>query len=428
MSCIPSDFPEIGAIAKNSSESVTAASTTTTTTTVENPKKKPTRTRRKKKDGNHSFPNRMRESSEKVGNVLVTEHEDGSSICEQFQINKPDGTPDPRYCTVILEPLNEPENTQLTPIEKNVPKTPPQSTPGFKFTARTPDGGTAMYSHRFVTLTHNGQRSELHFISPHKKNDDIKNDPKNKMSGKTRINEDIENNQENETETPNETKRMKRRLSFSAEEEPTYTKGGTEVLLTGYKRVRSEWPSQNSVMERSAREALSDFIEKNKEFCDEKMISLLTTIMQEFKAEWLHCLGFALCPKDYPPQCPSNLGVGGSWFNTWMLILEDVARHFRSFCPEPGAVKVTPKFEMLLGSNIVSKIFYRIEIKKDKNIDTIEGWIDALQLPNQSNFPPRTDGVQLVQVVKARLSNTKPTQVTCFSSKLLSECSRLPRL
>lgn len=222
-------------------------------------------------------------------------------------------------------------------------------------------------------------------------------------------------------------KKVKRAEANTTKDLPTPTAviGGEPVKLKLYSRDRKNkklYPSQITVAGKNAAKAFEEALEAKLKHHTENTQSIIKSLCSTFKLEWLHCLAFSLCPKNFNPQTMSNLGCGGSWINSTMMILEKVALYFATV--HPGCVTVKPLFKMIPDTHIIDELEYEVVIQKDVVIKegeiphlqkvTITNRMKALALPDRSNWASVTDSALIRETVNAKLNSQPPIYRTCI--------------
>jgi len=331
-----------------------------------------------KKSKERKFTNRYKRMHEakKAAHVLVTEHENGSATCSQF-------TPENSR---LFRPaiISSPSRNNITST-RDAFRTPHGRNNKFNLDVNTPNG-TVLVSNRSMTIKTKKENEDtsvvqqtLFFLSP------------------PRVRQTQTTTPETSDSVPNPRKRKINLISSTN----ANTKGGRETVLLLSKRRRRLAPPQNQVMGKTAKEALIDCIEANKDRYEDHILKLLNSLVNE-SFEWLHCLAFSLCPRSINPQRASNLASGPKWINTYMMILESVAYHFaRQY---PGSVRVTPTFTMLPNSKIVDEITYIVSILRDEREVTVSNTIKALRLQDASSWPSASDVDQTIRVIDVLLN------------------------
>lgn len=190
-------------------------------------------------------------------------------------------------------------------------------------------------------------------------------------------------------------------------------KGGQPIKITLCKRRRKDFPQQITVMGFSAKEAVKAEINAKKGIWDENKIKLMESLLH-FSLEHLHCLAFSLAPADINPQVPANLGVGTSWINSFMMVLETVARDFSARLKGANeAVVVNSKFEM--EGTLIKTVSYEILLKANGKELTIKNKVTVWALPDRHNWPSTTDPGRVKEVAEAILYSKPATRITTFA-------------
>jgi hypothetical protein len=309
-------------------------------------------------------------SPEKVGHVLVELYPDNTALLKQYTEEN-----NPLYRQVILKtpPSNKHKPTFYTPNGNH---------PIFTLEACTPNG-TILASSRSVMIENKiakessemTKHTRLFFLSP--------------VDNKKR---------KRETELGSTTPQ--------ANSEDTSLKGGELIKIKLHKRHRASYLLQHQVMSKTAQQELLASIIKYEN--DPSMKSLLKSLVGH-PFEWLHCLAFSLCPKQVEPQVPENLAAGPKWINTYMMVLEDVAKKLATLYP--GAVSVKPTFIMLPDTQLVDEINYEVTVEKETGTVKVANKVKALRLATASNLPSTTDAEQVKTVILALLNQKEPSML-----------------
>lgn len=167
--------------------------------------------------------------------------------------------------------------------------------------------------------------------------------------------------------------------------------------------------SQKSTMQMSAKKALLDYIMTTSKERDEKLQATLI-MLANYAFEWAHAVAHSLAPKGFKTQTAKNLAATPKWINTWMIVFENIARHFNNLYP--NAVTIKPTFSMLENSDIANKVSYEIGIKQNGIEAVVSGSVNVLELPNRVNLPSSSDWVQAVHVLKRLFTREAPTHST----------------
>ncbi len=311
------------------------------------------------------------------------------------------------------------------PVElTDAPKTPPKKpafvlkdesktpTPGItEIFAKTPKG-TRMVSYRSVAIKTNDGEGTVCFLSPEKRGNEgdelrahlvdaselpCENGEIEQLWGETLMDASKENLENNAT-------------GAEEEAETSFTLYG----LNHKKRGGPRYQSQKQVMGKSAKEIFLDYIEEQyKDKLEPERFQRLKKLVSSLKLELLHALAHKLAPKGFNPQTKENLGAGTAWMNTLMMTMEALAEHCAKHYP--GAVCVEPWFEMLGDSEIIRTVHYTVLVKKEDKEVKISSCMNALELPNRSNWPSTTDSPQLIAIAEAQLQGIKPMLQDRFS-------------
>jgi hypothetical protein len=353
----------------------------------------------KRKPYNPSNPwNRKRKPEGGVAAALFTE-ENGEISCSQFQTNFLLESPE------LFRPLIFTPSQSTSPIKTRFGAVP--------WEASSPEKGTTYNSRRSYEVEYSTEeggkktKAQLLIFSP-KKN----------KAGEIRAERFVENKVNLNSGFSKES----RKAAFDAldNEMPAFKKaknvvqgqGETYQISRKKELNRRKLIKNNTVWKKSAKQAMLDFIEKNKDKYDSEQLAVLKKLVTLFKMEWLHRLGVGLSVKTFNPQVKKNMGSGFKVINTWMMVLENVASHF-SF-NNLGNVVVKPEFEMLGDSDIIQKVLYSVTITNANRKVEVSGAISALAVPSRSNFPATTDKRLLKEVVAALLTGMKPTRRDSF--------------
>lgn len=254
-----------------------------------------------------------------------------------------------------------------------------------RFRAQTPDGLTPMYAKRFVSgeVGENGDKEsiEIACFSP------SPNEGKPPFWGSIK-------------ETPlfrdDLPKSVKADLEKELAEIERVTKGGDPLMVdhdsvSQRDLMKTRTPDQNTVMGESARDAYEHFFDK---MADELHPHMKERLKRAFKAdikdgffknsyrpEWLHLKGWSLMPMDRNPQVKENLGVAPKWANTHMMILERIVKWFAQNASD-SLLTIQPKFEMLLDSELVQHIDFRVKIQiKERFVELVQSIDPFLAYP-----------------------------------------------
>lgn len=320
---------------------------------------------------------------EKVGHLLVCKSLENKENIQQIEITK-----DP----ILFRPLI---------VDSVGGFETPKKTQGLrhKISAHTPNG-TKMTSERSVNISNGSNQSTLLFFSPERK---MPID--SRVHAKRKI--------EELSLDSNDGDGMEKYLSARNPETPRALVkiGGLDKVVTPpilRNRKLENAKSNKSTMKRSAEQALLEYIDNQKDKIDSKQLELLKLLTSCFKIEWLHRLAYSLCPKEFDPQTRENLGSGPKWINTYMMVLENLAKHFSVLYP--GMVTVEPVFFMLPDSDVIDKIEYSVTINRDNQSYTVSNSISVLELPERSNWPSTTDSQQIIQVLTALMDQEDEQQ------------------
>lgn len=194
----------------------------------------------------------------------------------------------------------------------------------------------------------------------------------------------------------------KKAIIFSSIKSPI--KGGVEMPVEIGAHNRKEAKAQLAVMHIAAKKAMLEYIEKNKEkLLEQNIYELLNkTANTPRLTEWCHAIGHSLSPKTFNPQVSENLGTAFEWINTFMMVLEEVARHYAKRYPE--AVSILPTFHMIPNTDIIKKVDYLVNLKiKGKSEISISNEVDALTEKNRSTWPAEWDAHYVIQAIDYKL-------------------------
>lgn len=347
--------------------------------------------------------------AKKAGHVLAEITNENKITLSQFTVSENNTY----YRPLTIGGFISPSKTQTAETASDLFLSPNKQHVQFPFTVSTPNG-TVLTSARQVEISQKETAEEkentsttqrtLFFFSPERNplaenTSAFVNQPDRKKRKAKKIDGEVP------LETENPTVEEKKDIQ---EKVKAPIKGGEEILIKPQKRNRKSAPSQKKVMDnQSAQEALQEYLKLNQSTLSQQKIQLLTTLSNQFSMEWLHCLAFSLCPKDFPPQTKENLGSGPKWINTYMMVLEKLVEYFVK--QYPGAISVKPTFSMLNNSDMIDTIDYKVIIKKENGQEIeVSNKIEALALPNRSNWPSTSDAPQVVQVAEALLTEVSP--------------------
>lgn len=338
-------------------------------------------------DNEHS---RYVPNSEKVGHAVLTEKA-GETIAAQYTLPlvKDDKTPKVRPLINIehIEPFRGMH----------------------RYRAQTPDGKTTMYAKRFIegkVGDKNGDESiQIACFSP------------SAQKGKEPFWGSIR-------ETPvfrdDLSKAVKKDLEKELKEIKQVTKGGDELVVDHASvpqrdLIKTRTPDQNTIMGESARDAYENFFDTMVDELHPEMKQRLKRAFSadikdhfsknNFRPEWLHAKGWSLMPMDQDPQTEKNLGAGPKWANTQMMVLERVIKWFALNAPE-SLLTIKPKFDMLLDSEIIKHIDFKVKVKIKERFVELAKSIDPFQ--PYPLFPKASDLAQSTGIAYSMLHGIPP--------------------
>lgn len=303
------------------------------------------------------------------------------------------------------EELSYPELRPLEDIEQTI------DYGSIHYRARTPDG-TQMYAKRFNQGVVNDKGEEetfdIAYFSPSEKKDK----PPFFGSSKT---------------TPlwrtDLSKKAKKDLDKELSEIKTVYKGGEfDVDPPSVKerdKIKTRNPDQNTVMgNESARDAYEHFFETWIDELHPDMRALLKKAfsadtkdkfdINSYRPEWLHAQGFSLTPMNKNPQEKNNLGAAPKWANTRMMVLERIIRWFALNEPQ-ALLKIKPKFEMLLDTELVNHIDFEVNLKIKERCVRLMQSIDPFLA--YVVFPKASDLAQTAGITHSIFNEEQPTRI-----------------
>lgn len=325
----------------------------------------------------------------KAACLMVDNNPDGS-----FTVTQPINTKNSFYTaldiTLNLEKKIEADSNPLL-------LSPAKSRANPAITAKSP-GGTEFGSSRHVTVKIDGKTQKILLLSPLRNddNDAVHKVRKNRKRAKFSLKSKSKKGQSlnNRLIPPSD--------SDDESEHQTDIMGNKQFMLSDFKRRRTESSTQNEVTKRSARDELRNFINQKKEQIEATTLMIMESLIEKnYALEWLHCLAYSLAPKDFEPQSLDNLAVGPKWINSYMMVMEKVAYHFKNIYP--NAVSVTPTFTLVENSKIIKNISYSVKLNVNGMELELEDHVTALSLPNRSNFPSASDQSQIIKLLNKLL-------------------------
>ena len=199
------------------------------------------------------------------------------------------------------------------------------------------------------------------------------------------------------------------------------TKGG-EALRVEHASVprrdqyKTRNPDQNTVMGESARDAYENFFNNMVDELHPEMKERLKRAFSadlkdafhknSYRPEWLHAKGWSLMPMSIDPQTKDNLGAGPKWANTQMMILERIIKWFALHAPE-SLLSIKPKFDMLLDSELIKHIDFKVKIQiKERFVELTQSIDPFLAYPM---FPKASDLAQGTGITHSILHHHAPT-------------------
>ncbi len=329
-------------------------------------------------------------NSKKIGHAVMTTI-DGQKTAIQYPI------PDDAEDTPEVRPLINIE--EIEPFRGM-----------HRYRAETPDGKTPMFTKRSISGrvgdTDNQEDIEIACFSPN----DQKGKPEpfwGSMKETPLFNENL-------------SKAVKKDLEKDLKEMGKTVKGGDildieHASVPQRDLVKTRTPDQNTVMGESARDAYENFFDR---MADELHPDMKARLKRAFTAdikaglfknsyrpEWLHLYGWSLMPVSKDPQKQENLGAGPKWANTQMMVLERIIKWFALNSPE-SLLSIQPKFEMLLDSELVQHIDFKVKVQiKDRYVQLMQKIDPFLAYPL---FPKASDLAQGAAITYGILHDVAP--------------------
>lgn len=161
---------------------------------------------------------------------------------------------------------------------------------------------------------------------------------------------------------------------------PNVTKGGYDLEIepdsVNYRDENPRRnPDQNTVMGESARDHYEHIYNTYEDVMSEELKKVFKRAFladirkspeNQFRPEWLHAYGHGLTPKTINPQVKTNLGAGGKWVNTEMMILERMAKWFAQHQNDSAKtiIRLNSFLSMLLDSEIIDWLRFTVEFEQ----------------------------------------------------------------
>ncbi|KTD24966.1 Sid related protein [Legionella lansingensis] len=329
-------------------------------------------------------------NSKKIGHAVITEEGD-KTIALQYELPSVDNDETP-----VVRPLVNIE--AIEPFRGM-----------HRYRAQTPDGHTPMYAKRFISgnVGEEGKEESIQIacFSP------------SPEEGKPPFWGSIRPTPLFRTDL---SKAVKKDLEKDLKEMKEATKGGDELVVEHASvpqrdLIKTRTPDQNTVMGESARDAYEHFFDKMADELHPEMKQRLKRAFtadikdnlykNSFRPEWLHLKGWSLMPMSKDPQTKDNLGAGPKWANTQMMILERVVKWFAINAPE-SLLTIQPKFDMLLDSELIQHIDFKVRIQiKERFVELIQS-IDPFQA--YPLFPKASDLAQGTAITHNILHHVNP--------------------
>ncbi|MDR3503854.1 MAG: trypsin-like peptidase domain-containing protein [Legionella sp.] len=220
---------------------------------------------------------------------------------------------------------------------------------------------------------------------------------------------------------PDLSKTVRKDLDKEVKEIKPVTKGG-DTLMVEHASVpqrdqfKTRNPDQNTVMGESARDAYENFfnnmVDELHPEMKERLKRAFTADLKDafyknsYRPEWLHAKGWSLMPMNTDPQTKDNLGAGPKWANTQMMILERIIKWFALHAPE-SLLSIKPKFDMLLDSELIKHIDFKVKIQIKERFVELAQSIDPFQA--YPMFPKASDLAQGTGITHSILHHRAPT-------------------
>lgn len=251
-------------------------------------------------------------------------------------------------------------------------------------------GGTDMSSKRHMSVVVQSpdtkrvvKRLDIHFYSPERPE---------KFSYQAEKDVSALLKEKSETKTSGITHTRKRKSS------DTPSKGGDDISVSLARQGTKRKKDQKQVMKATAKKVILNFIKENENQYDKEIIKRLKNLVKRARFEWAHAYGFGNSPLSFDPQTKSNLGATGKWINTFMMVLESVARDLAKHFP--NAVVMNSLFKLLCTADntptdIVKKVHYSVTLTlKNKQLVILSNEVDALHPEDRSTLPSISDITQ----------------------------------
>ncbi len=299
-------------------------------------------------------------NSKKIAHAVIT-HEGDKTIALQYELPSVDDNDTPKVRPLVNIEAVEPFRGMN------------------RFRAQTPDGLTPMYAKRFIAgeVGESGDKESIQIACFSPSPNEGKQPFWGSMKETSLFRDDL-------------SKSVKADLEKELAEIKQVIKGG-DPLMVHHESVsqrdlmKTRTPDQNTVMGESARDAYEHFFDK---MADKLHPHMKERLKRAFKAdikdnffknsyrpEWLHLKGWSLMPMDMNPQTKENLGAAPKWANTHMMILERTVKWFAQNAPD-SLLTIQPKFEMLLDSELVNHIDFKVKIQIKERFVELSQFID----------------------------------------------------
>lgn len=238
---------------------------------------------------------------------------------------------------------------------------------------------------------------------------------------------------------------LKKDFETELKENSLVTKGGYDLEVESESvNYRNEnprrKPNQNTVMGESARDHYEYIYDNYKEVMSFELKKVFKRAFladirkvpeNQFRPEWLHAYGHGLTPLSQNPQLKSNLGAGGKWVNTEMMVLERIAKWFSMHQNDADrtTIRLNSFLSMLLDSEVIDWLRFVVEFEKTKT----DGQIRILKFIQELDpfktypvFRKSSDLAQANAITYAILNDIQPYKIekVLRGSQASSSCSQ----
>ena len=171
------------------------------------------------------------------------------------------------------------------------------------------------------------------------------------------------------------------------------------------RKAKRRQPSQNTVMQCSAKSELIKFYRRNKKYLSTDAKNFIQNNLDN--QEWLHQSAYSLTPLTDNPQQASNLGAASKDENTRMMVIESFAHFFSQF--DDVDVKINPRFKLFNNSNVIKSIHYTLTLCHEGKTLTVTQHTECF-----SHHSPSHASDKLLITIAHKLLKATPTDMTDY--------------